>query len=344
MATDKLQKRMNSLHGLFERMKPEMQKALPKHLSADRMTRVFFTEVRKNPDLAFCSAESLAGALIQASQLGLEPGLMGQCYLIPFNNRKKGIKEVQFIIGYKGLIDLARRSGDLVTLYANPVHENDEFEYSYGVEGTLHHKPALKDRGDITSYYAFAKLVDGGYHYEVMSREDIENHAQKYSVAYQKGYGPWKDDFDAMACKTVVRQMMKYLPLSIELSESIATDDTVNRFEDNDLHTAYIEEEELDPEMEIHDEEEEEDEGEVNKKDLKKSIKNKSGNNAAPSSPDNIFDEVMDLGKEVHGKDWHKEAPLLAENISDNDKAKMKDLDDAQLLQAKKILESKAAE
>ena len=204
----------------LEKMKTQLASALPKHISPDRMARIALTEIRKNPALLRCDIHSLLGAVMQASQLGLEPGLMGQAYLIPFKN------QVQFIIGYKGLIDLARRSGDVKVIYAHPVYENDEFEYSYGVGGTLKHVPARGDRGKVSMYYAYAELKDGGYAYEVMSVKDVEKHRDKFAL-YNKPGSPWHDDFDSMACKTVVRQMMKYMPMSVELSQTVAVDGTV---------------------------------------------------------------------------------------------------------------------
>lgn len=191
-----------------------MQTVLPKHMSAERMARIALTVIRTNPQLLECSMPSLIGGVLEASKLGLEIGLMGQAYLVPFNNKKTGQKEAQFIIGYRGLIDLVRRSGQVSTIEAREVHENDEFDFSYGLENNLIHKPKLTDRGEVIAYYAVAKMKDGGYSFLVMSKEDIEKYRDKYAKA--KDYGPWKDDFDAMAKKTVLRQLIKYLPISVE--------------------------------------------------------------------------------------------------------------------------------
>lgn len=122
--------------------------------------------------------------------------------------------ESQFIIGYRGLIDLVRRSGQVSTIEAREVHENDEFDFSYGLNDTLHHKPKLGDRGAVIAYYAIAKMKDGGYNFMVMSKEEVEKHRDKHAKA--KNFGPWKDEFDAMSKKTVLRQLIKYLPISIE--------------------------------------------------------------------------------------------------------------------------------
>ena len=128
----------------LKKMGPEIEKALPKHMDADRMARIALTTIRTNPQLLECTVPSLMGAVMQAAQLGLEPGLIGHCYFVPFWNNKKKQREVQFIIGYKGMIDLARRSGHIESIYAHCVYENDEFEYELGLHPKLVHKPALK--------------------------------------------------------------------------------------------------------------------------------------------------------------------------------------------------------
>jgi recombination protein RecT len=195
-------------------MMPTIQSVLPKHVTADRMSRIALNVIRTNPKLLACDINSLMGGVMEAAKLGLEPGLMGQCYLIPFENRKAGRVEAQFIIGYKGLIDLVRRSGQVSTIEARTVYQNDEFDYSYGLDDKLVHKPALIDKGAPIAYYAIAKMKDGGYSFLVMSHQEAEQYRDKY--AKSKNYGPWKDEFDAMARKSVLRQLIKYLPISVE--------------------------------------------------------------------------------------------------------------------------------
>lgn len=191
--------------------------ALPKHINSDRFVRIAITTIRQNPKLAQCNQESLLGALMVSAQLGLEPGVLGQCYLIPYG------RECQFQIGYKGMIELLRRSGQLKDIYAYSVYENDEFEMTYGLNRDLKHKPNLQDRGNFIGCYCVAVLKDDARAFEYMTKEEIEAHGKKFSKTY--GNGPWKTDFEAMAHKTVVKKMLKWLPLSVEFLEMANKDE-----------------------------------------------------------------------------------------------------------------------
>ncbi|MGL5951117.1 MAG: recombinase RecT, partial [Cetobacterium sp.] len=115
--------------------------ALPKHINSERFVRIALTQIRMNPQLAKCSQESLLGALMTSASLGLEPGVLGQVYLLPFNNKKLGTTECQLQLSYKGMIELLRRTGQLVDIYAYTVYSNDEFSIEYGLERTMTHKP-----------------------------------------------------------------------------------------------------------------------------------------------------------------------------------------------------------
>jgi len=219
-----------NIQDLFKRMAPEIDKVLPKHIKSDHLLRVALTEIRKNPKLLECSSQSLLGALMLAAQLGLEPGILGHAYLIPYYNSKTRSTEVQFQIGYKGYIDLVRRSGELQTLDVHEVCRNDVFEYEYGLTPKLMHRPALENRGEPYCYYAIAKLKDGGFSYLVMSVQDIEKFRKR---SKSPDYGPWVTDYDAMAKKTVIKQLAKYLPLSTEIQTQIVQDEvTKKEYED----------------------------------------------------------------------------------------------------------------
>ena len=191
--------------------------ALPKHINSDRFVRIAITTIRQNPKLAQCNQESLLGALMVSAQLGLEPGVLGQCYLIPYG------RECQFQIGYKGMIELLRRSGQLKDIYAYSVYENDEFEMTYGLDRNLKHKPNLQNKGNFIGCYCVAVLKDDARAFEYMTKEEIEAHGKKFSKTY--GNGPWKTDFEAMAHKTVVKKMLKWLPVSIEFLEMANKDE-----------------------------------------------------------------------------------------------------------------------
>lgn len=231
---------------LFEQMKPAIQQAIPSHMTPDRLLRIAMTSIRTNPKLKVCSAESLLGAVMQCAQLGLEPSILGHAYLVPYRNKKKDergndlgwVDEAQFQIGYKGLIELARRTGQISSIMAQAVHREDVFEYEYGIDEKLRHVPADGDRGPVTKYYAYAKFKDGGYSFIVMSRKDIESHRDKFSKSKNKQgqhYGPWADHFDEMAKKTVLKGLMKYMPISIEFSKAMAMDETTKRGVSEDM-------------------------------------------------------------------------------------------------------------
>ncbi len=220
-----------TIHGFLETYKGEITRALPKHMTADRMARIALTEFRKTPALMKCDPATLFGAVIQCSQLGLEPGgTMGHAYLIPFENRKRGTTDVQFIIGYRGMLDLARRSGQIVSISAREVCANDQFNYRYGIDETIEHIPAEGQRGELTHVYSVAKLKDGGVQFEVLSRaqiEDIRNASQGYKTAvkFNRTDSPWISHFTEMAKKTAIRRLFKYLPVSVEMQRAVGLDE-----------------------------------------------------------------------------------------------------------------------
>lgn len=212
---------------MLERFKGEIARALPKHLDGDRMARIALTSFRSNPKLAKCEPRSVFASIIIASQLGLEPGVMGQCYLIPYKD------ECQLQIGYQGLIELVRRSGKVSRIEAHVVHANDTFEYEVGLTTKLVHKPVLDgDPGEARLAYAVAEIDGGGFHVEVMTRRQIEAirdrsqnviNARKYSKKT-----PWDTDEEEMWRKTLIRRICKYLPKSAELATSLALDNAAD--------------------------------------------------------------------------------------------------------------------
>lgn len=203
----------------------QIAKALPSVMTPERFARIAMTAVTQNPTLGACTPGSFIGALLTAAQLGLEPNTpLGQAYLIPFKN--KGVLEAQFQLGYRGLIELAHRSGDLKSIEAHIVYKNDVFEYELGLDPKLRHIPAMKDRGGIAWVYAIYKLKSGGQGFEVMSFEDIEDHKKKYSKAAVKGFSPWQTAWEEMAKKTVIKKVLKYAPLRTEFARAVGDDES----------------------------------------------------------------------------------------------------------------------
>lgn len=206
---------------LLEKMKPQLALCLPKHMSVDRVCRIALTEFRKNPMLMECEPMSFIAAVMVASQLGLEIGILGSSYLVPFKNRTKNIVECNFIPGYRGLIDLARRSGNIISISAEIVYKKDFFEFEKGLNEKLIHKPTLIDKGEMIAAYAVAKLKDGGSQFIVMSKQEIDEVKNKAKAQY----GPWISDYYAMAQKTVVRRLFKWLPSSVEMQNAAILDE-----------------------------------------------------------------------------------------------------------------------
>lgn len=244
----KKENKPKTIFDLIKSMESQFKIALPKHLNSERFVRVAITEIRKNPKLAKCSQASLLGALMTSAQLGLEVGVLGQAYLIPYKT------ECQFQISYKGMIELLRRSGTLKQIYSYTVYENDEFEMVYGLKRNLIHKPNLGDRGEPIGYYAVAELKDDSIAFEFMNKEEVLEHAKRFSKMFNSG--AWKTDFDEMAKKTVIKKLLKYLPVSTEYLENTLKDEKkfeynqdskeVNEIDDNDILNDIVEAEEVD--------------------------------------------------------------------------------------------------
>lgn len=224
-----------SMQTYIKSMEGEIKKALPSVITPERFTRMVLSAISVNPQLAQCTPKSFLGAMMNAAQLGLEPNTpLGQAYLIPYKN--KGVDEVQFQIGYKGLIDLAYRSGEVEVVQSQIVYENDSFECQYGLEPKLIHKPADTDRGEPVKVYAVFKTKSGGYGFEVMSMEDVKLHASKYSKAYSSSFSPWKSNFEEMAKKTVLKKVLKYAPMKSDFVKAVVQDETIKNEISSDMY------------------------------------------------------------------------------------------------------------
>ena len=218
----------------IKQMEGEIRKALPTVMTPERFTRIVLSALSANPLLAQTTPQSFLGAMMTAAQLGVEPNTpLGQAYLIPFRN--KGVLECQFQLGYKGLIDLAYRSGEISIIQAQVVYTGDSFTYAFGLEPALKHVPALSSRGEPIYVYGVFKTKDVGYGFDVMSIDEVRTFAQRYSKAYSNG--PWQTNFEEMAKKTVLKRVLKYAPLKSDFLRGVAQDETIKTEIDEDMYS-----------------------------------------------------------------------------------------------------------
>ena len=220
----------------FEANKSKLAQMLPQHMTADRFLRITMNALRTNPKLMDCTVESLFAASLACAQLGLEPNTpLGHIYLIPFRNTKKNITEVQVIVGYQGYVKLARQSGEMQTIAAQPVFEMDEYAFDYMNPEAGYHRPHMNGpRGEVIGAWALARFKDGGMAFEFMPRADIDrirDGSQGYRTArkFNNTNTPWITNYDQMAAKTAIRRLAKRLPLSIEMANAIAMDERDDR-------------------------------------------------------------------------------------------------------------------
>lgn len=218
---------------VLEAMKSQISQALPKHLTPERIIQMSTTLITQNPKLSECSVQSLVGAVMQASILGFRPvEALGQCYFVPYKGH------IQFQIGYKGYIDLARRSGQIQTIFAYVVRESDDFTYQLGLSPDLKHTPKSDPTEKITHVYAVAKYKDGGYNFVVLTRQEVEELRKR--SPFQKAEqldGAWKTDYANMAKAKAIKQLAKYLPLSDEMQSLFQEEEDLI---DNDGNKAII--------------------------------------------------------------------------------------------------------
>lgn len=210
---------MNALVKQLQGMTPKFAQVLPPHVSPDRFVRVCLMALNQTPDLLKCDPKSFLESCLTAAQLGLEPDKnLGQAYFVPFYDNKAGIKKVQLIPGYKGYITLARNSGEIQSIAAHEVYSNDEFDYEFGLNERLVHKPAMGERGDLTHFYAVVKFKDGGHSFEVMTKTEVD---RIRSLSKNSGTGPWRDHYAEMGKKTVIRRIAKYLPQNVQKAAAV---------------------------------------------------------------------------------------------------------------------------
>lgn len=239
-------KPIDLVRGALERMRPQLEMALPRHLTADRLLRVAITAVQATPKLLECDRLSLYGAVMQCAQLGLEPdGVLGQAYLVPFAGK------VQLIPGYKGLLSLARNSGDVTSIAAHEVREADEFVFDFASgQPPSHTFDIRRKRGDVIAFYAVARFKDQSFHWDMMTREEVErirDGSQGYQAAVRaaKKYNkpldtPWSEHFVEMGKKTMIRRIAKYLPMSVQKAAFLADSYDIGRHVRLDTHGQIV--------------------------------------------------------------------------------------------------------
>ena len=212
---------------MVKALEPEIRRALPAVLTPERFTRMALSAINNTPALAECTPMSFIAAMMNAVQLGLEPNTpLGQACMIPYKN--KGVLECQFQLGYKGMIDLAYRTGQVQMIQAQIVREYDYFEYQYGLDPKLIHRPGGDgDRGDITFTYGLFRLTNGGFGFEVSNKADMDAFAAKYSKSFGSKYSPWTENYEDMAKKTVIKRALKYAPVSVDFQKALSMDETI---------------------------------------------------------------------------------------------------------------------
>ncbi|WP_418122291.1 recombinase RecT [Variovorax sp. 160MFSha2.1] len=201
--------------GFLDKLKPQLALALPKHMNADRMARLALTAFSTTPALQQCTPQSIAGCIMTAAQLGLEPGIGGQGYLIPYKNT------CTFVPGWKGLVDLVARSGR-ATVWTGVVFEGDDFDYQLGDAPFCRHKPG-DNEGKFTHVYAIGRVKDAQMPViEVWTRAKVEKHLKQFNKVGDRHYAKASEsNFEMYARKVALLQVLKYMPSSIELNNAM---------------------------------------------------------------------------------------------------------------------------
>ena len=214
-------KKQETIFSIIEKSKPQFELAAPKGANVDRNVRALVTLVKSTPALQKCDPASLMSCAMRVMDLGLElNSALSQVYIIPYG------QVAQLQISYKGMLALAKRSGEISNVTAREVYSNDVFSFSYGMEDSLIHEPKLTDRGELVAVYAIAKFKDGLSQFEVMSVEEVE---KVRATSKMKNSTPWTLHYGEMARKTVIRRLFKYLSISVEMNEAIGLDEQADR-------------------------------------------------------------------------------------------------------------------
>lgn len=254
------QKKMQSA---LERMLPEIKKAVAKTMTPERFSRIALSLYNGNPTFWEADTTTFLSALMQSAQCGLEPNtVLGEAYVIPYKNNRAGTVEINFQVGYKGILKMAFNTGEYEAIYAHEVRKGDEFSYEYGLHKTLLHKPADIPSDEITHYYAVYKLKNGGFDFVVWSKERVEKHAREFSKNYTyqgkvNQNSVWFKNFDSMAKKTVLIDVLKFAPKSVEMAKALdldykaeAKEEKINNFSYVDVDAVPVDSEITIPETE----------------------------------------------------------------------------------------------
>lgn len=223
MANPPEKSKLATLMDVVKMKQDAIQKVAARSIRVESLIRVAGAAMSRNPVLLQCTPNSVVLALMNCAQLGLEPNLLGAAYLVPYRNNKTRQMEAQLIVGYRGLIELARRSQQIHSIEAHVVKEKDDWEIRLGLTPVLEHTPYLGEgeAGKIVFAYAIAKLKDSSYQVEVMSRGDLD---KIRAISKARDSGPWATHTEEMCRKTVVRRLCKYLPLTVELVRALEQD------------------------------------------------------------------------------------------------------------------------
>jgi recombination protein RecT len=221
--------------GMLEKNKDAITASLPRGFdNPNRMIRAAVNAISTTPSLAKCTPESLFISIVKGFSLGLEPnGVLAHGYLVPF--KENGVMKAQFMPGYRGLIELARRSGKIKEIYATEVFGNDLFEVSMGTGKELLHKPDMfSDRGELKGFYAVFKLDDGSVDFEIMNLDEIDK-IKRSSKAGNSNFSPWNSGhFNEMSRKTVIKKLLKRAPMTVEAASAVKDDNSVAMGEPQD--------------------------------------------------------------------------------------------------------------
>lgn len=213
-------------------MEAQFALAMPKGLEAAQLVRDALTCLKQTPKLAECSPQSVLGSLMTCAQLGLRPGVsgLGHAWVLPYWDSKSRKNIAQLVIGYKGYVELAYRSGQIATVIARTVYDGDTFDVEYGLDEQLIHKPAMKgERSTPIAHYAIVKLANGGRSFWVMTEDEMQAHKRRHAPKNKAGniVGPWNSDYEAMARKTCLLRLASWMPKSTEFGHAIEVDNGV---------------------------------------------------------------------------------------------------------------------